>query len=202
MTYQPDSVREPVDLLIMTNCGGEPGFDPVMKDFLLQSYAELKERCRPGSLLDFASLGQSAPWLYRFTFLTRGLARTRGGEIQAAMRHVVALRFLPDYLCHANRFEMLRYIEPMEPAPWHPNICPQSGAVCIEVYAGETLLEIVENLHDLLRWRLRQFAEHDALNKDACSYGREFVREPTDERPLFGCRWTSQIELETVEQPV
>lgn len=199
MSYLPDPIRDPADFLIMSNCGQEPEFDPVMRDFLLQSYAELKDRCHPGSLLDFASLGQTTPWLYRLTFLTRGLARTRGGEILSAERHVIALRFLPDYLRYADRFEMLRYIEPREPAPWHPNICTHSGAVCIEVYPGETLIELVENLHDLLRWRLRQLAEHDALNKEACSYGREFVNEPTDERPLFGSRWTSQIELETVE---
>jgi hypothetical protein len=184
----------------MSSGGGEPQFDPVTRDFLLQSHAELKQRCRPGSLLEFASLGQTVPWLYRLSFRTRGLARTRGGEIQTLERHVIALRFLPDYLRHADRFEMLRYLEPREPAPWHPNICPHSGAICIEVYAGESLVEIAEFTHDLLRWRLRQLAEHDALNKEACAYGRDFVKQPTDERPLFGSGWTSQIQLETVER--
>jgi hypothetical protein len=69
----------------------------------------------------------------------------------------------------------------------------------VEIYPGETLLEIAENLHDLLRWRLRQLAEQDALNKEACSYGRQFVTAPIDDRPLFGRRWLSQLVLEAVE---
>jgi ubiquitin-protein ligase len=91
---------------------------------------------------------------------------------------------------------MLRLIEPTR--PFHPNICPSTGAICLEIYPGESLLEIVESLHDLLRWRLRQYDERDALNKAACAWGRDHVHQPIDDRPLFGRRL--QIKLEPVGQ--
>ena len=68
----------------------------------------------------------------------------------------------------------------------------------MEIFSGEPLVEIVVSLHDLLRWKLRQLAEQDALNPDACSYGREMVHHPLDERALFARR-AAKIELETLE---
>ena len=99
---------------------------------------------------------------------------------------MVALRFLQDYLRNADRFAMLRLLEPAEDA-FHPNIAP-NGAICIQVYPGEPLVTICQSLHDLFRWRLRQYDERDALNPIACSWGRENIDQPVDERPLFGQR--------------
>ena len=96
---------------------------------------------------------------------------------------MVAVRFLPDYLRHVNRFEMLALIEPQN--AFHPNL--REGHICLEVYPGEPLLEICEALHALLGWRLRQLAENDALNPTACAWGRASLNElPIDPRPLFG----------------
>ncbi len=107
--------------------------------------------------------------MYRLEFGTRGFVRRADGEITTIDRHVVALRFLPDYLRNADRFAMLRLIEPGSDA-FHPNISAQ-GAICIEIYPGESLIEICRSLHDLFRWRLRQYDERDALNPIACGWG-------------------------------
>ena len=182
--YQPDAPVEPADGLIIAGSGPEPQFDPIMRDFLMESYLELKGRCSQGGLLAFKSLGITCPWLYRLTFTTRGLVRSADGEIEEVDRHVVALRFLPDYLRYAERFAMVRLIEPVNCA-FHPNIAP-NGPICVEIFAGEPVVQICQSLHDLIRWRLRQYDERDALNPIACNWGRNNVDQPIDERPLFG----------------
>ena len=172
-----------LDQKIRDMAGPEPVFDPVLTDFLCNSRAELLERFRVPGLLDVADLGRAAPWLWRLTFRTRGLVRDAEGVVGTVERHVVAVRFLPDYLRRANRFEMLALLEPH--SAFHPNL--RDGHVCLEVYPGEPLLEICEALHALLSWRLRQLAETDALNPAACAWGRAHLDQlPVDTRPLFG----------------
>jgi hypothetical protein len=191
-TYQPDLPADATDLMILVQSGPEPSFDPVMTDFMMEGYRGLKEKCAGGGLLSIASLGLKNPWVYRLTFRTRGLTRGADGQMGETDRHVVALRFLPDYLRTADRFNMLRLVEPAD--CWHPNIIPNrpdaigAGAICVEVYAGESLLEICPALHDLFRWRLRQYDERDSLNKQAAQWGRENVDRPIDDRPLFGAQ--------------
>jgi hypothetical protein len=199
MTYVPDLPQDETDLSIIFQSGPEPQFDACTRDFLLESHAELVRRAGSGGLVEVRSLGIGTPWLYRFTFHTRGLGRDGLDPIQDVDRHTIALRFLPDFLLRANKFEMLQYVGPRHPAPFHPNICPLSGAICLEIYPGETCLQIVESLHDLIRWRIRQLAENDALNRPACSYGRELIAHPIDDRPLFGRRW--EFEFESLENP-
>jgi hypothetical protein len=155
-----------------------------MQDFLMESYLGLKRNCERGGLLEFASLGIAHPWLFRLTFRTRGYIRNVEGEVVPIDRHVIALRFPADYLRNADRFSMLRLLEPVA-GSFHPNVSA-SGAICVELYPGEPLVEICQSLHDLLRWRLRQYDERDALNSAACAWGRENVSEPIDDRPLFG----------------
>ncbi len=185
---------DPLDLMILDMSGPEPLFDDVTLAFLCNSRDEFLARWRPGGLLEYASLGRDAPWLWRLTFKTRGLARGPDGEPTVTERHVVAVRFLPDYLRRADRFEMLALVEPRH--AFHPNLAPP--AICVQVRPGETLLEICESLHALLSWRLRQFQENDALNRAACAWGRAHVDElPIDRRPLFGR--ALQLTLEPVE---
>jgi hypothetical protein len=193
--YQPDPPRDPIDFILLSNVGAEPRFDPVTADFLYAGYNDLKQRCLAGSLVEMRSLGREVPWVYRFDFRTRGLGKAADGQVVEVDEHTVVVRFMPDCLRHTDRFQMIQYAGPREPAPWHPNICPRTGAVCVEVYPGETVLEIVESLHDLIRWRIRQLRDDDALNKDACAYGRTFIDGPLDDRPLFGgSAWTLQLE--------
>jgi hypothetical protein len=186
---------DPLDLSIIQSAGPEPVFDEVTHAFLCNSRDELLERCRRGGLLECADLGRDAPWLWRLTFHTRGLARGADGEPRVVERHVVGVRFLPDYLRRADRFEMLALVEPRD--AFHPNLAPP--AVCVQVRPGETLVEICESLHALFSWRLRQLAEYDALNRTACAWGRAHVDElPVDRRPLFGR--VLPITLEPVEE--
>ncbi len=196
MEYQPDNPTSPVDLLIAVGSGPEPVFDPVMQDFLAENYLALQRANARGGLLDYASLGRTAPWLYRLTFRTRGFVRVGdGGDVREIDRHVVALRLQPDYLRHADRFAMLRLIEPT-PGILHPNVAT-NGAICVEIYPGEPLVEICHSLHDLFRWRLRQYDERDALNPAACAWGRQNIDRPIDDRPLFGKRLT--LDWQTTE---
>jgi hypothetical protein len=182
-----------IDLQILDLAGPEPAFDDVMRDFLNNSRDEFLARIRPGGLLEVADLGRTVPWLWRLTINTRGLAGT-SGSLRVIDRHVVAVRFLPDYLRQVNRFQTLRLMEPGD--AFHPNLAPP--AICLEVYPGEPLLEIAEALHRLFSWRLRQLAETDALNRDACAWGRAHLDElPVDARPLFGRSF--QIQLDAPE---
>jgi hypothetical protein len=179
-----------VDYLIIEKAGPEPVFDSVMRGFLSNTYDELVARSEGGGLLDFASLGQRAPWLYRLGFRTRGLVR-RDGEVREWDQHVLAVRFLPDYLRRADRFEMLLLVEPQD--AFHPNLRPPG--ICIQIYPGEPLVEICESLHALLSWRLRNLREDDALNPTACAWGRSNVaRLPVDDRPLFGRKHSFILE--------
>lgn len=183
-----------LDERIRVMAGPEPVFDPVMSDFLCNSRDELRERCRTPGLLGTVDLGEKTPWLWRLNFATRGLMRDGGGDIQPVERHVVAVRFLPDYLRNVNRFEMLALMEPQN--AFHPNL--RDSHICLEVYPGESLLEICEALHALFAWRLRQLVETDALNPTACVWGRAHLDElPIDARPLFGRALS--ITLEAVE---
>ena len=176
---------EAIDAMIARGSGAEPNFDAVTQTNLRENEAELMQRCEENSsLLDFASLGQNTPWLYRLTFHTKGFVRDGDGDVEISDRHTVALRFLPDYLRKADRFAMLSLIEPIN--AFHPNI--KGGAICVEIYAGEPLVEICQSLHDLFRWRLRQYDERDALNAAACAWGRQNIQDPVDDRPLFGKR--------------
>jgi hypothetical protein len=186
---------EPLDRKILEIAGPEPAYDEVMIDFLHNSRDTLLARLRPSGLLEAVNLGRSVPWLWRLTFRTRGLARNQAGSIEVVDPHVVAVRFLPDYLRHVNRFHTLYLVEPAN--GFHPNLAPP--AVCLEVYPGEPLLEICEGLHRLFSWQLRQLAENDALNKDACAWGRAHLADlPLDARPLFGR--PLQIQLEPQEE--
>jgi hypothetical protein len=182
---------DPLDEHIRGIAGPEPFFDPVLADFLCNSGDELQRRCATPGLLEARDLGGRAPWLWRLDFRTRGLARDDSGAIVPCERHVVAVRFLPDYLRSVNRFQTLALIEPR--SPFHPNL--RDGHVCLEVYPGEPLLEICEALHALFGWRLRQLAETDALNPEACAWGRAHLDElPLDTRPLFGRALTLTLE--------
>jgi hypothetical protein len=189
-----ETIVDPLDLSIIQSAGPEPVFDEVTLAFLCNSRDELLERCSRGGLLQGVNLGRSAPWLWRLNFQTRGLVRDHGGEPQVVERHVIAVRFLPDYLRRADRFEMLALIEPNN--AFHPNLAPPG--ICVQVRPGETLVEIAESLHALLSWRLRQLQETDALNRAACAWGRAHLDElPLDRRPLFGR--LLPISLEPVE---
>jgi hypothetical protein len=174
---------EPLDQLIRERLGPEPVFDAVMSDFLANSGAEFRERCARGGLVDHADLGTTLPWLWRLTFRTRGLVRDAAGNLGETERHTVAVRFLPDYLRHVNQFQTLFLIEPKE--AFHPNLSPPG--ICLHLYPGMPLVEIAESLHRLFSWSLRQLNEPDALNRDACAWGRaNLERLPLDDRPLFG----------------
>src|SRR5262249_37251508 len=142
------------DLLVHQRAGPEPIFDPVMRDFLRNNRDGRGGGAGRGGLLAFASLGRGTPWLYRLRFATRGLIR-RDGEIREWDQHIVAVRFLPDYLRRADRFEMLLLVEPRD--AFHPNLRPPG--ICVQVYPGEPLIEICESLHALFSWRLRNLRE-------------------------------------------
>src|SRR5688572_1475950 len=137
MAYKPDPVRDPVDLFVLSQSGPEPVFDPVIRGFLEESHEIAKDRLQGSELVELVSLGQSIPWLYRLTFRTRGLGQYADGSIAPAERHTIALRLMPDYLRNVNRFATLFYVEPRDPAPFHPNIDPLRGAICLQVYPGE-----------------------------------------------------------------
>lgn len=198
MDYRADGIRDALDLMAVGMAGPPPVFDRVTSDFLRQSHADLQARANPNALVTWSSLGEHVPWLFRLDYKVRGLAvGAAPGEVVPIERQSVLLRFQPDYLRSANKFEMLRLLEPVNPPLFHPNVHPVLRLLCVEIYPGEPLLEIVESLYELFRWRLRQYDERDALNPDACAWGREHAPKPLDDRPLWGRRL--QLRLDPVE---
>jgi hypothetical protein len=184
---------DPLDLRLRLWAGPRPEFDPVLRAYLDNVATELRERLRPGSLLQARALDE-VPWLWRLDFATRGLMLDETGRLQTTERHVAGVRFLPDYLRRADRFEMLTLGEPAR--AFHPNL--RDGYVCLQVYPGEPIVEICESLHRLFSWRLRQLSETDALNPDACAWGRANLDKlPLDDRPLFGRKLTITLERAT-----
>ena len=194
-TAAPDGLY---DLVIAATAGPEPVFDRVMRDWLEASAQELQERSQPGSLLDFADLGRGVPWLWRFSFRTRGLVSDGPDRVRRCEHHVVGLRILPDYLFRARSFELLWLVSPSR--EFHPNVA--GDQICVEIFAGEPLVDICESLHRLFSWRLRQLEESDALNAVACEWGRRHLEQldasPLDTRPLFGRQL--DIRLEALEE--
>jgi hypothetical protein len=194
--YKCDPPQTSIDHMILGMSGSELAYDPVATDFLLQSYSEVQAARQRAdhALVDILSLGQGVPWLYRLKYEVRGLARTAGGEVVTVDQHTIALRLLPDCLRSINRFAALSYVEPRVPTPFHPNVSPDTGAICLEIYPGEPVLQIIESLHDLIRWRIRNLNEAEALNIDACVYGRNHVPAALDNRPLWGRRWKVALQ--------
>src|SRR5262245_2901480 len=179
------------DLRVLEMSCPEPVFDEVMTEFLHNSRDEFLERCQRGGLIEYGNIGMRVPWLWRLTFLSRGLMRDETGDIHGVERHVVAVRFLPDYLRQVNQFQSIALLEPE--TAFHPNLAPP--AICLHLYPGMPLVEIAEALHALFSWRLRQLAENDALNRDACAWGRAHLDElPLDNRPLLGRAMNIQLE--------
>lgn len=185
--------RQSFDVLL--SAGQEPVFDNITRDFLTQTGSDLRKQCERGGLLTAESFGQQAPWLWTLKFATRGLVRDANGEVRLVEQHVVAVRFLADYLRRVNRFEMLALVEPQQPPAFHPNISADGSAICVEVFPGEPLTEIALSLHALISGRLKTLDERDALNKDACAHWRDHVTQPFDDRPLFGTRQRMAIQL-------
>ena len=180
---------------LLMSAGPEPEFDNIMQDFLKQTGNELREQCQRGGLLTAQSFGHRLPWLWALRFATRGLIREANGEVRVVEQHIVAVRFLADYLRRANRFEILALIEPRQPPAFHPNISPDGAAICLEVFPGESLTEIALSLHALFAGRLVTVDEMNALNPVACAYWRERVTQPLDDRPLFGTPKRMAIQL-------
>src|SRR5438270_11742214 len=106
-----------IDLQIRLKAGDRPELDPVLRDFLDNVAAELHQRLRPGSLVVARPLDE-VPWLWRLDFATRGLTLDESGRLQTTERHVAGVRFLPDYLRRADRFEVLTLAEPA--GAFHP----------------------------------------------------------------------------------
>ena len=176
--------RRPFDALLQHLAVREPTFDPVLRDFLRAGEHDLQAKSAVSPLIHYRCFGKSCPWLYCLTLHTRGLVRDPGRGPQPAERFVVALRFLPDHLRRADSAEMLRLLEPL--SAFHPAILPGVGGLCLQVHPGATPAEIALSLHDLFRYRVRQFLEADSLNPQACAWAREHVSAPLDDRPLFG----------------
>ncbi|MGD9714331.1 MAG: hypothetical protein AB7V46_20055 [Thermomicrobiales bacterium] len=63
MTFEP--LQFPMamrDSLISAGAGPEPLFDSVTREFLVNQQHDLDSRVARGGMLDFAVMGQRAPW--------------------------------------------------------------------------------------------------------------------------------------------
>lgn len=127
-------------------------------------------------------------------FRCKGLARVHGRVVEHDY-WAIGIRFPEDYLRRAvDVAEVLTFLGPQEPEPWHVNIRPPF--ICMHVAPGAPLVEIVYGLYDLLTWALYSTADN-GLSSSCAQWARNQPpgRFPTDRRPLKRRRIALQVEV-------
>jgi hypothetical protein len=158
--------------------------DLVRESFLIEQRAEGLELARSSDLLHLQPIGGPATDKYIATFSCDGLVRTGDGKIEIANRFGIGIYFPPDYLRHANVFEVLTWLGPR--SIWHPNVHPRTPHICIGwLKPGTSLRDILYQCFEIITYNKYRTVEIDALNHDACAWARRNrSRFPVDRRPL------------------
>jgi hypothetical protein len=167
--------------------------DLIYSDFLNRQVEEGLALADQSDLLALRPLPGPVPAHFLAEFRCRGLVRDSAGHIVEHDCFVVGIWFPPDYLrrtVHVSH--VLTYLGPAE-RPWHANINPPF--ICMNLWAGMGLTQILHALFDLLTWN--SHACHDALNAEAAQWARNQPqsRFPVDRRPL---KWRAS---QTVDRP-
>jgi hypothetical protein len=158
--------------------------DPVRDAFLVRQHEEGMALAASSDVLDLEPMGGAGPDRYVATFRCGGLVTTADGSIVPGDRFVVGIWFPPDYLRHAEPFQVLTWLGPRR--VFHPNISDIAPVICIgRVTPGTPLVELLYQCHAVITWRKVTMREDDALNRTACAWARDNQhRFPIDPRPL------------------
>jgi hypothetical protein len=156
-----------------------------LKAFLRNQGQQGHALARKSPILSLLPMAGDPPTDYIAEFTCRGLAKNRAGEIIEHDLWAIYISFPDHYLRGPVEVPRVLTYLGSAPRPWHPNIRPPF--VCLHLYPGMGLVEILYGLHDLLTYNL--FATSDeGLNHAASQWARreDPTRFPIDRRPLQG----------------
>ena len=165
--------------------------DSVLAGFLERQCEEGLALAERSPLLELEPVSGSPPdrWIARFA--CRGLVRGPAGPVEAE-GFAVGIWFPDDYLRRASTFECLTMLHaPGAPRVFHPN-CGASplGADCIcigHLVPGTPLVDVVLQCFEVLSWQNVSLDERNALDREACAWGRANLhRLPIDRRSILG----------------
>lgn len=176
--------------------------DPILRGFLEVQYAEGMGLARESDILDLFPLSPS-PALPQQHYVARfhctGLVRSPQGEIVPGNLFEVGIMFPDDYLRHADSFETLTWLRPME--VHHPNIA--GPAICIgPLSPGTGLVELIYRVFEVITLNRVTMDERNALNHAACQWARQNTdRFPVDRRPLKRRRLVVHVSPSSGDAP-
>lgn len=138
------------------------------------------------------------PQHFLVSYQARGLVRTAEGVAEEAHRFAVGIYFGPDYLRRIDPFSVVTWFWPLN--VFHPNIRPPF--VCVgRIAPGTPLVDLIFQVYECLTWQKATIREDDALNHEACAWGRRNRNLwPVETRPLR--RRTPALRVEPVERRV
>ena len=165
--------------------------DEMLAGFLERQREEALALAERSPLLELEPVSGSPPdrWIARFA--CRGLVRGPYGPVEAE-GFSVGIWFPDDYLRRASTFECLTMLHaPGASRVFHPN-CGASplGADCIcigHLVPGTPLVDVVLQCFEVLSWQNVTLDERNALDREACEWGRANLhRLPIDRRSILG----------------
>lgn len=158
-----------------------------MQDVIMRSWLERQseEGLRLASASDVLVLkggSESPPREFLAHFDCPTLIRMEG-EIIEHVGFDVLIRFPSDYLRRApDPALVVALLSPQN--AYHPNVAPPF--LCIgSIAPGTSLCELVYRIYEILTFQKLTPSEHDALNREACSWARTHMdRFPLNSRAL------------------
>jgi ubiquitin-protein ligase/DNA-directed RNA polymerase subunit RPC12/RpoP len=136
----------------------------------------LREALREHPQISIAATAGNPPQRYHVLYRVRGLEERPDGEVAPKGEHLAEITLLRSYPRQAPLCRMLTPV-------FHPNIAPH--AICIGDHwsAGESLVEIVVRIGELIAFQ--SYNIKSPLNGEAARWVEEHLDElPIDPRPL------------------
>jgi len=179
---------------------------PVQR-FLDRQLQEATRFASGSDLVEIEPIGLPPVQRYLVRLRTRGLVKTAGGAVEQVEGCTFAVWFPNDYTRRVSPYETVQWLAPRH--AFHPNIGPGPGGetyICVgRIAPGTTLVDLVEQVHEIFGWVNRLPEEREAMNHDACQWARSHADElPIDTRPLrrnVALFDLSDLEVEEVASP-
>jgi hypothetical protein len=156
--------------------------DPILTDFLMSQARDAAQLNRDSRIVTLQAVSGAPPTHWVVSFDCAGFVQG-AQDIEIGEHFSVGIWFPEDYLRRlVNPSAVVSWLEPAN--IWHPNCRPP--LVCMgNIAPGTGLVTLVEQLYRMISWQIFTIREDDALNAQACSWGRRNGRQfPADKRPL------------------
>lgn len=155
--------------------------DDILASFLEYQRVEGMALADSSDVLELTPLGPVPVRRYLARFHCRGLV-WRDGQAAVVERHEIGITFGPDHLRKVSVPELMTWLSPID--AFAPNI--RFPFICVgAVRPGSTLVELLEQSHQIITWNKLTLSEHDSLQPVASAWARANPgRFPLDDRPL------------------